>query len=202
MKTLESRSRILQQGSRILAKSRFYHSYTPTLETRFFVGRHVPRGPKDIYPWCLNLIYQRRRFTTKNIKPIYLREISQYFWHFISSLSTTDIDNDVGVWKLGQRLRDDSLSTTKGTWDSCCATLYTSKIATTTKVRVLIYCQEQNHKPSKLPERNIHYYIQVKTCNLFFNIAAKQIEKLRCRFYHPRPNLSCMKTGRCKLGEY
>lgn len=135
---LESRSRISQPGSRCLAWSRIYHSYTPTLETLSLVGRHAPRSPKDIYPWCFYLIYQRRSFTTKKLKPTYLGKISQYFWHFISSLSTTDIDNDVGVWKLGQRLRDDSLSTTKGTWDSCCPTLHTSKIATTTKARVFI----------------------------------------------------------------
>ena len=39
------------------------------------------------------------------------------------------------------------------------------------------------------------------TCNLFYNIAAKRVEKQFCAFHHPRSNLSCNKSS-CKLGEY
>ena len=41
-----------------------------------------------------------------------------------------------------------------------------------------------------------------KTCNLFCNIAAKRFEKWCCAFYHLTSNLSCNKSGGCKLREY
>ena len=41
-----------------------------------------------------------------------------------------------------------------------------------------------------------------KTCNLFQNIAAKQVQKRCCAFYHPRSNLSCNKSVYCKLCKY
>ena len=44
-----------------------------------------------------------------------LGEITKYFRHFVSTLSTSDVDDGIGVGILGQRLRDDSLSATEGT---------------------------------------------------------------------------------------
>ena len=41
-----------------------------------------------------------------------------------------------------------------------------------------------------------------KTCNLFCNIAAKRFEKQCCAFYHLPSNLSCNKSGGCKLRQY
>ena len=55
----------------------------------------------------------------------YLREISQYFRHLVSSFTTSYVDNDVRVGKLGEGLGDNSFSTTKGSWDSCCSSLNT-----------------------------------------------------------------------------
>lgn len=55
----------------------------------------------------------------------YLREISQHFRHLVSSFSASYVDNDVRVGKLGERLGNNSFSTTKGSWDSCCSTLNT-----------------------------------------------------------------------------
>lgn len=42
-----------------------------------------------------------------------LGEISQHFRHFVPTLSTANIDDDVAVGVLGQRLWDHSLSTSK-----------------------------------------------------------------------------------------
>lgn len=56
----------------------------------------------------------------------YLREISQYFRHFIPSLPTPNVDDDITVGVLGQGLGDDSFTTPKGSGDSCCPSLYTS----------------------------------------------------------------------------
>lgn len=53
-----------------------------------------------------------------------LGEISQHFRHFISTFSAADIDNDVTVRVLGQRLRDHRLSTSKGAWYSSGAALH------------------------------------------------------------------------------
>ena len=41
-----------------------------------------------------------------------------------------------------------------------------------------------------------------KTWNLFCNIAAKRVKKKCCAFYQPHSNLSCNKSGFCKLREY
>ena len=41
-----------------------------------------------------------------------------------------------------------------------------------------------------------------RTCNLFCNTAAKRFEKQCCAFYHLCSNLSCSKSGCCKLCEY
>ena len=38
-----------------------------------------------------------------------------------------------------------------------------------------------------------------KTCNLFCNIATKLVEMRRCTFYQSPSNLSCNKSGCCKL---
>mmetsp|Transcript_22768 Transcript_22768/g.37711 ORF Transcript_22768/g.37711 Transcript_22768/m.37711 type:complete len:452 (-) Transcript_22768:29-1384(-) len=50
------------------------------------------------------------------------REITQHFSHLITTLSATDVDNSIGVGKLGKRLGDNSLSATESTWDSACST--------------------------------------------------------------------------------
>jgi hypothetical protein len=50
------------------------------------------------------------------------REILKHFRHFISSLTTTNVDNNVGVGILGKRLRNDSLSTAEGAGNSCRST--------------------------------------------------------------------------------
>ena len=42
------------------------------------------------------------------------REISEYLGHLVSSLAAADVDDDVGVGVLGQRLRDDSLAAAEG----------------------------------------------------------------------------------------
>lgn len=56
----------------------------------------------------------------------HLWEVSQYFGHLITSLPTTHIDDDITVGVLGQGLRDDSLTTAKGSRDSCSSTLHTA----------------------------------------------------------------------------
>lgn len=56
----------------------------------------------------------------------YFREVSQYFWHLISTLPTAYVDDDITVGVFGQGLGDDSLSTAKGSWDSCGSSLHTS----------------------------------------------------------------------------
>ena len=38
-----------------------------------------------------------------------------------------------------------------------------------------------------------------KTCNLFCNIATKQVEMRRCAFYQSPSNLSCNKSGCCRV---
>ena len=50
-------------------------------------------------------------------------EVSQDFGHFVSSLSAADVDDDVGVGKLGKRLRNDGFATTESTGDGCGSTL-------------------------------------------------------------------------------
>mmetsp|Transcript_6822 Transcript_6822/g.15460 ORF Transcript_6822/g.15460 Transcript_6822/m.15460 type:complete len:464 (-) Transcript_6822:24-1415(-) len=43
------------------------------------------------------------------------REISQYFSHLVTTFTATNINNTIGVRKLGKRLTNDGLSATKGT---------------------------------------------------------------------------------------
>lgn len=54
----------------------------------------------------------------------YLRKISQDFRHLIPTFSASNINNDVAVGILGQRLRDHRLPAPKGTWNSCGAALH------------------------------------------------------------------------------
>lgn len=56
----------------------------------------------------------------------HLGEVSQYFWHLVTTLPTAYVDDDVAVGVLRQGLRDDSLSTAKGTRDGCGSSLHTS----------------------------------------------------------------------------
>lgn len=56
----------------------------------------------------------------------YLGEVSQYFWHLVTTLPAAYVDDDVTVGVLGQGLRDDSLSTTEGSGDGCGSSLHTS----------------------------------------------------------------------------
>lgn len=58
--------------------------------------------------------------------PTHLREVSQYFWHLVTTFSAAYVDDDITVGVLGQGLRDDSLSTAKGSWDGCGSSLHTS----------------------------------------------------------------------------
>ena len=44
--------------------------------------------------------------------------------HLISTFATTNVNNDITIRELGECLRDDSLATTEGTRDCCCATLH------------------------------------------------------------------------------
>ena len=48
----------------------------------------------------------------------HLREISQYFWHFIATLPTAHVNDDITVRILGQGLWDHGFTTPKGSWDS------------------------------------------------------------------------------------
>lgn len=54
----------------------------------------------------------------------YLWKISQDFRHFIPTFSASNINNDVAVGILGQRLRDHRLPAPKGTWNSRGAALH------------------------------------------------------------------------------
>lgn len=55
-----------------------------------------------------------------------LRKVAQHFRHFISTLTTANIDNDITVRVLGQRLWDYSFSTSKGSWYGSGAALHTT----------------------------------------------------------------------------
>lgn len=67
--------------------------------------------PKKVYsPWILHTN---------------LREISQYFRHFISSFSTAYINDDITVGVFWERLWDHSLPTTECPGNRCCTPLYT-----------------------------------------------------------------------------
>lgn len=54
----------------------------------------------------------------------YLRKVAQDFRHFIPTFSASNINNDVAVGILGQRLRDDRLPAPKSTWNSRGAALH------------------------------------------------------------------------------
>lgn len=54
----------------------------------------------------------------------YLRKISQDFRHFIPTFAASNIDNDVAVGILGQRLRDHRLAAAEGAWYSRGAALH------------------------------------------------------------------------------
>ena len=66
-----------------------------------------------------------------------LGKLLQHLSHFISSLTTPHIDNNIRVGVLGERLGDDSLATTKGSRDGGGSTLDTSEgeIGTFTRER-------------------------------------------------------------------
>lgn len=68
----------------------------------------------------------QRQFTQCQLPlpPTYLWEIPEYFRHFIPTFSASNINNDIAVGILGQRLWDHRLSTAKGTWYSRGATLH------------------------------------------------------------------------------
>lgn len=55
----------------------------------------------------------------------YLGEIHQHFSHFITTLTTSHIDNDITVGELGHTLRDDGLAAPERTRDTDGATLNT-----------------------------------------------------------------------------
>jgi len=56
-----------------------------------------------------------------------LGEVAQYFRHFVSSLATANVDDNVAVRELRQRLRNDGLTTAKCTRHSACTSLYTPR---------------------------------------------------------------------------
>ena len=75
-----------------------------------------------------SLINKRNKCKRLRISILYLGEVSQYFGHFISSLSATDVDDNITVGELGKWLRDDSFTTSESSWDSSGSTLHTSEI--------------------------------------------------------------------------
>ena len=112
---------------------------------------------------------------SQQAKHVYLRKIPQYFWHFISSFTTTNIDNNIRVRKLGQWLWDDSFSTAKGSWDCCCSALNTTKMQPTTTIihtvymyRILRWTNQWHNlfKPIKL----WWFYYSFLDCSLFGKI--------------------------------
>lgn len=54
-----------------------------------------------------------------------LGEIHQHFSHLVTTLTTTNVDNDITVGELGDTLGDDSLSTSEGTRNTDSTTLDT-----------------------------------------------------------------------------
>mmetsp|Transcript_3989 Transcript_3989/g.6287 ORF Transcript_3989/g.6287 Transcript_3989/m.6287 type:complete len:458 (+) Transcript_3989:607-1980(+) len=50
------------------------------------------------------------------------REITKHFSHLVTTFSASNIDNSIRVGEFGKRLRNDSLSTSKGTRDGACST--------------------------------------------------------------------------------
>lgn len=57
----------------------------------------------------------------------YFREIHQHLSHLITSLTTSDVDNDVTVGELGYRLTNDSLSASESTRYANCTSLDTGE---------------------------------------------------------------------------
>ena len=51
-----------------------------------------------------------------------LREITQHFSHLVTTFTATNVNDSIGVRKFGQRLTNDSFSTTEGARDSTCST--------------------------------------------------------------------------------
>ncbi len=49
------------------------------------------------------------------------------FTYLIATFSTTDVNDDIAVRELGQSLRNDGLSTTKGTRNGGRSTLYATR---------------------------------------------------------------------------
>jgi len=54
---------------------------------------------------------------------LYLGEVPEYFRHFVSSLTASDVDNDVTVGIFRQRLWDDRLTAAERTWNGSRAAL-------------------------------------------------------------------------------
>lgn len=50
-----------------------------------------------------------------------LGEIPEYFRHLVTTLSASDVDDDIGVGIFRERLRNYSFATTEGAWN-CCGT--------------------------------------------------------------------------------
>jgi hypothetical protein len=57
----------------------------------------------------------------------YLGEIHQHLSHLVTTLTATDIDDDVGVRELGHRLGNDSLATSESTGNTHGSTLDTGE---------------------------------------------------------------------------
>ena len=60
-------------------------------------------------------------------KIAYLREIHQYFSHFVTTFTAPDVDDDIGVGVLGKGLGNHSLSTAESTGNGGGTTLHTTK---------------------------------------------------------------------------
>lgn len=58
---------------------------------------------------------------------VYLWEVHQDFSHLVTALAASNVNNDVGVGELGQRLTNDSLSTPESTRNADSTTLDTGE---------------------------------------------------------------------------
>ena len=96
----------------------------------FYIGNFMPLAKMSRVVWVLPGRKPRRQvfsWRSSFLKRVaHLWEISQYFWHFISSFSTADIHNDITVRVLWQGLGDHSLTTTERSWYSRGTTLDTT----------------------------------------------------------------------------